>query len=728
MYDSDTFGAYVRQSQLTVTIWIFRVLKDYSYSYKMMLRGHFLALLIYGFANNACGQLTEVKEKSNRTMYVVSHLSHNCNPSDKSNRSNLPEKVGQTYAELANQPKTSFPSSFTICSMAMVPQCLRKGNIAFFTLIDAEGENFISALLHSGLTFRFNVNKTQYFASGAKSPIVFPEQWLRSCLSVETDTGRLKWVVDGQVVEDRIVQEIKEKGNNGMNEVKGKVQLGQVWWPGYGWGSSNNKIFALNIFSLPFSLEEMQNMTSETLEGCGKKGDFFAWEDMKWILKGSAKVEYWKKEDVCQEPMFHIFNTKFPSWEACRQHCEKINSRIPSLVTFEQWELLQAFFQKNIIDNGLETYNLWLSLTDENQEGKWSDYKTGATLDHDGNYEDGQPNGGRDQNHILLTDAGKWSDKEKSYGKCGCICDHNATGILQLRGLNDCYKDVIDRLYKPVSTKDNVLNFQYRGERGTQISFLNRAWRLSVLGSNVTGYSWVSHVSFALGKYNWTIKGEKACNHGSPYIRLQLKLTGCQQGNFTCDNGQCIPMENRCDQIPDCRDKSDEKGCKLLVLEESYNKNIPPISSSIQQVPVDISIDLLSLVRINEEVHSIEFQFTITLEWKESRATYHNLKSRESLNVLMQEDVDRLWLPEVVYENTDQKESSRLGMPSEWKTTVVVKREQESFMKSGLDYVDEAYIFSGEENSLIMTQTYTHESRCTYNLMYYPFDTQASTF
>ena len=185
---------------------------------------------------------------------------------------------------------------------------------------------------------------------------------------------------------------------------------------------------------------------------------------------------------------------------------------------------------------------------------------------------------------------------------------------------------------------------------------------------------------------------------------------------------------NRCDQIPDCRDKSDEKGCKLLVLEESYNKNIPPISSSIQQVPVDISIDLLSLVRINEEVHSIEFQFTITLEWKESRATYHNLKSRESLNVLMQEDVDRLWLPEVVYENTDQKESSRLGMPSEWKTTVVVKREQESFMKSGLDYVDEAYIFSGEENSLIMTQTYTHEFRCIYNLMYYPFDTQASTF
>lgn len=31
---------------------------------------------------------------------------------------------------------------------------------------------------------------------------------------------------------------------------------------------------------------------------------------------------------------------------------------------------------------------------------------------------------------------------------------------------------------------------------------------------------------------------------------LQLKLTGCNQdGEFTCDDGQCIKMEERCDQV-----------------------------------------------------------------------------------------------------------------------------------------------------------------------------------
>lgn len=80
------------------------------------------------------------------------------------------------------------------------------------------------------------------------------------------------------------------------------------------------------------------------------------------------------------------------------------------MINSEQWERLQRFFHTNIVDRGLEAEALWLSLTDEPEEGKWSDYKTSANLVHDGNYEDGQPNGGRDQNHILLKSAGQWAD------------------------------------------------------------------------------------------------------------------------------------------------------------------------------------------------------------------------------------------------------------------------------------------------------------------------------
>ena len=84
-----------------------------------------------------------------------------------------------------------------------------------------------------------------------------------------------------------------------------------------------------------------------------------------------------------------------------------------------------------------------------------------------------------------------------------------------------------------------------------------------------------------------------------------------------------------------------------------------------------------------------------------------------------------LWLPLIIYANTDQKETTRLGSSWEWSTGVNVKREGE-FTRSRLEDVDETEVFKVEENSLIMQQTYTREFQCVFQLMKYPFDTQVS--
>ena len=94
-----------------------------------------------------------------------------------------------------------------------------------------------------------------------------------------------------------------------------------------------------------------------------------------------------------------------------------------------------------------------------------------------------------------------------------------------------------------------------------------------------------------------------------------------------------------------------------------------------------------------------------------------------SLNALTDEDIKTIWLPLVVYDNTDQKEATRLGMEWEWATRVTVTREGD-FTRSGIEEVDEAEIFEGSENRLTMNQTYTWEFQCKYELQRYPFDTQ----
>ena len=92
----------------------------------------------------------------------------------------------------------------------------------------------------------------------------------------------------------------------------------------------------------------------------------------------------------------------------------------------------------------------------------------------------------------------------------------------------------------------------------------------------------------------------------------------------------------------------------------------------------------------------IELQFETTLKWKESRATNQNLKGKRSLKALNEEDLERLWLPLVVYANTDQQETTRLGMDWEWSTSVSVLREG-NFARSDLTVLDEIEIFIGKE-------------------------------
>ena len=279
----------------------------------------------------------------------------------------------------------------------------------------------------------------------------------------------------------------------------------------------------------------------------------------------------------------------------------------------------------------------------------------------------------------------------------------------------------IDQVYQPRNDPSSGFLYFY-GTQKSIAKFDGKKWKMETAFFNTNASIDAKPDSFMLGKRNWSIIGDSDdCNSGKTYT-TELKLTGCAEGSFTCDDGECIQMEERCDQIPDCNDESDENNCNILVLRNGYNKNVPPINSS-DPVNITISMNVLKLVDIDEDDYSIEIQFEIIIRWKDIRATFQNLKDRDSLNALTQSDYERLWLPKVIYENTDQKETTRLGSNWEWETRVVVKREGK-FIRSGPDVLDEIEIFKGSENSLVLNQTYTHTFQCLFKLSAYPFDTQ----
>ena len=113
---------------------------------------------------------------------------------------------------------------------------------------------------------------------------------------------------------------------------------------------------------------------------------------------------------------------------------------------------------------------------------------------------------------------------------------------LQLRGL--CPDSNIDQFYIPRNKKKSG-KVMLIGFKNTIIEYegAKQAWKLSVTGAtaNTSAKSESPLSSFVLGAHEWRIEEDNlACsNKGEPYTRL-LKLTGCQEGEFTCSDGQTL--------------------------------------------------------------------------------------------------------------------------------------------------------------------------------------------
>ena len=657
---------------------------------------------------------------SQRTRDVTNIVSLSSLSEEENTRKETLDEV-DTYAELKHDPHASLQDSLTICSTIMTTGGSDLGFTAFFTILDNDRAQFLAPIsVHEVEISSLKI----YHRQGAsaeiigKIPPVFPNQWTRGCMAINTTSGMIHWVVEGTLVMSNVLEEVKNSRSR-PRDLERKLVLGARSYSGL-WQAASNKVTNLNIFSSALSVEKMKRMTGE--ESCVEDGDYLAWGDMEWILHGKASMETVDKGELCKgEPNVNLYYTPFLDMDVCMHHCENLGTRVPSVASSQDW----AELKRSLSDKRVDTLRLWLPVDDRKTEGEWRDFYTGGVMkNYTPPWIGSGPDGGRRQNCAYLMNGDIWGDAACDSPNFACMCTSKPYSGLKLKGL--CPGSSIDINYKPASDFSNSTKLRLQGLKRTLITYDNKEkiWILTMKDSNVTGISRASHASFTLGKHNWTIKGDKGCKRRKPHVR-ELKMSGCPNRNFTCNDGQCVSMDQRCNQLPDCRDKSDERNCKILVLEEGYNKNVPPVNSKEPVVNVSISIDLLELVDIDEEDYSIEIQFEIMLNWMENRATYNNLKKTDALNALTQDDILKLWLPEVIYENTDQKESTRLGDGTwEWKTIVVVRREEENGTMSGPESVDETEVFSGSENSLVMNQTYTHTFQCNYELSHYPFDTQ----
>ena len=101
-------------------------------------------------------------------------------------------------------------------------------------------------------------------------------------------------------------------------------------------------------------------------------------------------------------------------------------------------------------------------------------------------------------------------------------------------------------------------------------------------------------------------------------------------------------------------------------MKDNYNKKIAPFSfDKINNVniPVNINVSMsvIDIIKIAEVDHTYTLKYRLILEWYDYRIKYFNLKGTRSQNALALQDVQRLWIPFLVFDNTERNEATHVS-------------------------------------------------------------------
>ena len=458
------------------------------------------------------------------------------------------------YAVLSNDLEGNLPFAFTICTSYFIQ--FTTGDKNFVHLNQRDGTHWIAYQVGvvknlddftERVTLIYDDKYHNYYSSGLP---IMPHTWYHGCISIDTMNGHVQLVINGYVVVDEIIEYFKDSKSGKPDSLAGRLLMFKTWRLGLVFYQSRGIISNMNVFKSEISLQVMNEITNGTK--CGIKGDYLSWDQMTWNVTGIVTVGEVKKEELCKFPSTSLvlFTANAAKWVECMHFCPKLNgARAPEVEHSYQVDGLLNWIENVCINPETKNYQpgilapaFWVPVSDEEEEGRWKNYYTKEIMKEGTDRTDGGPL----ENCALLALAWKgwndWTCEVKTDSPIQCACEHPKQIYLRMRGR--CKSSYIDEYYVP-GNKPNHGATVYNGFRSTVIerSIEESVWKLKInemAVANTTAESRASYKSFILGTHKWTISNDNSdCNSGAPYTAM-LKLTGCEEHEFTCTDGQCI--------------------------------------------------------------------------------------------------------------------------------------------------------------------------------------------
>ena len=227
-----------------------------------------------------------------------------------------------------------------------------------------------------------------------------------------------------------------------------------------------------------------------------------------------------------------------------------------------------------------------------------------------------------------------------------------------------------------------------------------------------------------LGRWTWIV-GNKSniCPEWEPDQEISLTFSACRQDQFTCEDGQCIDVNYRCDHNTECDDQSDEIGCELITFKKGYLKGIVPketVDNHRKARNVSLMVNIKSFPEIDAIKLSFIMNFNLRMMWSDHRLIMNDLDTLNSMsNVINEEDLKTLWMPVLSFSNALGPYQTKLDE----QTFATIMAVGNSTLKSKLADT-EGQMYSGGDQIIIIDKEYFLEFGCEYDLLSYPFDTQ----
>ena len=351
-------------------------------------------------------------------------------------------------------------------------------------------------------------------------------------------------------------------------------------------------------------MRNVQGNVPQRVTMCEPEVDAFTivkWQELSWFVVGdTSKTE---KSKCLHETHLVIILANPVSFSKSFNDCKLFNFSVFSPYSTEKVsEIAQVLRGISQCDNYYYNAEIaWMDLDYDRGEGKWllpSREASPSGLKFAENH---------NEYHYAVIFGGSATIQPVANGTEACsIChDKYPNKPFYLIGLCQSLDKEISSFYM----RNSEEGVKFHNFYGLQIKIIGSVWILYHQEFNQTLAEYTGD-GLPIGTKTWTFYIPIVpCSEFLEYFslrsnkrytnekhKIKLSLSNCPWSSFTCQDGTCVSMSDRCSHTSECRDRSDEIDCYPIKVPQTYNSFIAPaqypfiikVGAVIQKVGISV--------------------------------------------------------------------------------------------------------------------------------------------